>query len=55
MLQVVSDALESYPTIPREEWVLKWPGQAVLCSSQSYWTAEMHQSIKGGQKVCAHF
>ncbi|GFW32532.1 dynein heavy chain 7, axonemal [Trichonephila clavipes] len=52
--KVVSDALESYPTKPREEWVLEWPGQAVLCCSQNYWTAEMHEVIKGGQQILSN-
>ncbi|GBM99385.1 Dynein heavy chain 7, axonemal [Araneus ventricosus] len=53
--KVVSDALESYPTKPRDEWVLEWPGQAVLCCSQSYWTAEMHEAIKGGSKALQEY
>ncbi|GIY10033.1 dynein heavy chain 7, axonemal [Caerostris extrusa] len=28
--KVVSDALDSYPTKARDEWILEWPGQAVF-------------------------
>lgn len=30
----VTLSLEEYPTIPREQWVLNWPAQAVLGVSQ---------------------
>ncbi|XP_035211826.1 dynein heavy chain 7, axonemal-like [Stegodyphus dumicola] len=53
--KVVSDSLEGYSSKPREEWVLEWPGQAVLCCSQNYWTAEMHEAIKAGQKALEQY
>lgn len=30
----VTLSLKEYPTIPREQWVLRWPAQAVLGVSQ---------------------
>ena len=30
----VTLSLEEYPRIPREEWVLNWPAQAILGVSQ---------------------
>ena len=33
---------------PRIEWVREWPGQVVICASQIYWTAEVHEAIKHG-------
>jgi dynein heavy chain len=46
--QVVYDAIVDYSTKSRNEWVLKWPGQAVLSGSQTYWTQEVTQALKGG-------
>ncbi|CAE7655322.1 Dnah1 [Symbiodinium pilosum] len=40
--------VESYPEMPRTEWVLKNPGQVCLNSSQVHWTAEVEEAIKGG-------
>lgn len=28
----------SYPTVPREQWVLEWPGQVVLVVTAIFWT-----------------
>ncbi|GAU94329.1 hypothetical protein RvY_06121 [Ramazzottius varieornatus] len=45
---VIAKALQDYAVVPRKEWVVKWPGQAVLCVSQTYWTSEVHQAIHSG-------
>ena len=38
--------MDSYAGDVREHWVLSWPGQIVLCVSQTYWTADVHKSIR---------
>lgn len=40
--QSIEDAYNEYPIIERTLWVQKWPGQSVLCVSQIFWTAEVH-------------
>ncbi|KAG8186377.1 hypothetical protein JTE90_026795 [Oedothorax gibbosus] len=42
---VIFDAHKSYAISPRIKWIVHWPGQVVLCVSQIYWTAEVHQAI----------
>ncbi|KAJ3181585.1 Dynein heavy chain 7, axonemal [Gaertneriomyces sp. JEL0708] len=47
--RVTHTALENYKEIPREQWVLKWPGQVVLAVSQIYWTKEVEFVILEGR------
>lgn len=44
--EVIGNALLAYQNTVRHEWVVQWPGQAVLAVSCTYWTAEMTQAIK---------
>ena len=43
--------MAAYPNELRTKWVLGWPGQAVLAATQFFWTAYVHEAIKGGPKV----
>ncbi|GFS75039.1 dynein heavy chain 12, axonemal [Trichonephila clavipes] len=38
----------SYAITARINWIVQWPGQVVLCVSQIYWTAEVHDAIAQG-------
>ncbi|VVC44482.1 Dynein heavy chain, domain-2,Dynein heavy chain domain,Dynein heavy chain, P-loop containing D4 domain,P- [Cinara cedri] len=40
--KLIENAYCEYPTEERKTWVQKWPGQCVLCVSQMFWTAEVH-------------
>ncbi|XP_063594554.1 LOW QUALITY PROTEIN: dynein axonemal heavy chain 7-like [Penaeus indicus] len=48
--KVVKSCMEAYTTKPREEWALEWPGQAVLCVSQTFWTTEVSRGMREGTK-----
>ncbi|XP_063709228.1 dynein axonemal heavy chain 12-like [Culicoides brevitarsis] len=53
MLKAVNDQIlksfEAYMTENRTSWVLNWPGMIVLCVSQIFWAAEMHDCFKKRQ------
>ncbi|XP_052396332.1 dynein axonemal heavy chain 12 [Carassius gibelio] len=52
MLRSVRDVINrsrlAYPEAERSQWVREWPGQVVLCTSQMYWTLEVHEAIRSG-------
>ncbi|KAJ3106842.1 Dynein heavy chain 7, axonemal [Phlyctochytrium planicorne] len=52
---IVEEAYYAYTTKPREQWVLDWPGQVVLCVSSIYWTIGMERAIMQGKKGLEDF
>ncbi|XP_054630913.1 dynein axonemal heavy chain 7-like [Dunckerocampus dactyliophorus] len=45
---VVDRSRTAYAETPRNQWVKEWPGQVVICTSQMFWTLEVHEAIRGG-------
>lgn len=43
---VIKDATKDYVKTPRKKWVVEWPGQVVICTSQIYWTSETEDAIR---------
>jgi len=43
--EIIEKALIEYKNTERHEWVMQWPGQAVLAVSCTYWTSEVTQAI----------
>lgn len=31
--------------VPRNAWVLQWPGQVVICVSSIFWTREVSEAL----------
>lgn len=46
MRDIAQDSVIAYFTANREEWILSWPGQIVLCASQIHWTSEVCESFE---------
>lgn len=42
---------QAYGETARDQWVKEWPGQVVICTSQMFWTLEVHEAIKAGANV----
>ncbi|KAG7228180.1 hypothetical protein INR49_013343 [Caranx melampygus] len=45
---VVARSRVAYAETARSQWVKEWPGQVVLCTSQIFWTLEVHEAIRSG-------
>ncbi|XP_042639137.1 dynein axonemal heavy chain 3 [Orycteropus afer afer] len=45
MREVIGLGIEAYVKVPREDWVLQWPGQVVICVSSIFWTQEVSQGL----------
>uniref|UniRef100_A0A3Q2D0L9 Dynein heavy chain hydrolytic ATP-binding dynein motor region domain-containing protein n=1 Tax=Cyprinodon variegatus TaxID=28743 RepID=A0A3Q2D0L9_CYPVA len=39
---------QAYGETSRNQWVTEWPGQVVICTSQIFWTLEVHEAIRAG-------
>lgn len=46
MRDIAEESLMAYFETLREEWVLAWPGQIVICCSQIHWTSEVYESFE---------
>jgi dynein heavy chain len=59
MVQSVKDscmmAVKDYFESPRSKWLLKWPGQVVICGNCIHWTAEVSEAIEKRRLPVSHF
>ncbi|KAI9097032.1 dynein heavy chain and region D6 of dynein motor-domain-containing protein [Phlyctochytrium arcticum] len=51
----VEEAYYDFQKVPRERWVLDWPGQVVLCVGQIFWTLGAENAIRQGKKGMDEF
>ena len=45
---VCTQGVAQYPTVPRIDWVLNWPGQIVLVVTAIFWTKSVGDAIASG-------
>ncbi|XP_029774824.1 dynein heavy chain 1, axonemal isoform X2 [Suricata suricatta] len=45
---IIERAIKAYPTMPRTQWVLNWPGQVTIAGCQTYWTMEVAEALEAG-------
>uniref|UniRef100_A0A8C2VP56 Dynein axonemal heavy chain 3 n=1 Tax=Chinchilla lanigera TaxID=34839 RepID=A0A8C2VP56_CHILA len=45
MREVIGRGIEAYVKVPRNIWVLQWPGQVVICVSSIFWTKEVSVAL----------
>ncbi|KAJ8915598.1 hypothetical protein NQ315_003378, partial [Exocentrus adspersus] len=45
---MVAESIADYPKVPREQWVLKWPGQCIQSVGCTFWTTEVTAAIMVG-------
>uniref|UniRef100_A0A8C0W387 Dynein axonemal heavy chain 1 n=1 Tax=Castor canadensis TaxID=51338 RepID=A0A8C0W387_CASCN len=43
---IIERAIRAYPTMPRTQWVLNWPGQVTIAGCQTYWTMEVGEALE---------
>ncbi|KAK6624385.1 hypothetical protein RUM44_011244 [Polyplax serrata] len=44
--EICIEAVSAYVSSNRQDWVLSWPGQVVICGSTIHWTAEVSEAIE---------
>ncbi|XP_069860475.1 dynein axonemal heavy chain 3 isoform X1 [Dipodomys merriami] len=44
---VIGLGIDAYTLVPRNSWVLEWPGQVVICVSSIFWTKEVSEALEG--------
>uniref|UniRef100_A0A667IGB4 Dynein axonemal heavy chain 3 n=1 Tax=Lynx canadensis TaxID=61383 RepID=A0A667IGB4_LYNCA len=45
MLASMQEVIRLGIEVPRNQWVLQWPGQVVICVSSIFWTKEVSQAL----------
>lgn len=46
---ICSEALNTYGTMYRVEWLLSWPGMIAICCNFIKWTAEVTEALSKGK------
>uniref|UniRef100_A0A6P7FSH9 Dynein heavy chain 7, axonemal isoform X1 n=1 Tax=Diabrotica virgifera virgifera TaxID=50390 RepID=A0A6P7FSH9_DIAVI len=52
---MVKSSIIDYPQRPREQWVLKWPGQCIQSVGCTFWTTEVTVAIERGTSALQEY
>lgn len=51
MQEVVRKSFDAYSVADRIDWVLQWPGQAIICVDCMFWTIEGAEAVRSNNLV----
>jgi len=54
LTRITGESIDDYARTERTEWVLRWPGQVVICVDNIFWTKEVSDAIEHGKLANYH-
>ena len=48
----IDESMLDYTADERTSWLLRWPGQVVLCVTQIFWTRQVTEALGAAGDLC---